>query len=523
MKKRTMAGNAVVLSAFSIIAKVISALYRVPLTSVLGAEGMGMYQLVFSIYALIISLTTSGIPVAVSKLTSENNVLKKDSKVVLKNALISVTATSIFLALILGGLAKYIAILQGNESVTLGYYVIAPAIVFVGALSMFRGWFQGNNDVIPTAVSGLFEQVFKLALGLTLAKVLSKNGVIYGVAGALFGVMISEFIALIYIVISYFTRGKNYKSEAVATCDKKSKSAVFKTSLIFAIAGFIIPFSQFIDGILIVNILKASGKATSIATAEYGLYSGTVMSVVNMPVVLSVALCVALVPVISSATARRNVEKVRQNATSGVKLAFAISLPFAVLSFVFSEKIISTLYPRLSDAEMKTSAMLLRITCTTVPLNALREIYANMIMATGGTKKIIFNNGFSVLLKISVTAICLLRYGVFGAGYGLIVFSAVGLILNAHDFYKMTGKNPKLVKNVSTIVVINAIMFFVAWFFDIYIKNSVLSLITGAVASAVVYILLSAFAKVFDKDELAGVPFSKAYCKLSEKLRFWEC
>lgn len=87
MKRRTMAGNAALLSVFSIIAKVISALYRVPLTSVLGAEGMGMYQLVFSIYALILALTTGGIPVAVSRLTSENNALKKDSRVVLKNAL----------------------------------------------------------------------------------------------------------------------------------------------------------------------------------------------------------------------------------------------------------------------------------------------------------------------------------------------------------------------------------------------------------------------------------------------------
>lgn len=204
MKRRTMAGNAALLSVFSIIAKVISALYRVPLTSVLGAEGMGMYQLVFSIYALILALTTGGIPVAVSRLTSENNALKKDSRIVLKNALLSVVGTSVVLAAFLCVLSGFVARIQGNEGVKSGYYVIAPAVVFVGALSMFRGWFQGNNDVIPTAVSGLLEQVFKLAFGLTLAKILSKYGVIYGVIGALSGVMISEFIALIYIVITYF-------------------------------------------------------------------------------------------------------------------------------------------------------------------------------------------------------------------------------------------------------------------------------------------------------------------------------
>ena len=312
MKKRTMAGNAALLSVFSIIAKVISALYRVPLTSVLGAEGMGMYQLVFSIYALILALTTGGIPVAVSRLTSENNALKKDSRVVLKNALLSVVGTSVVLAAFLCVLSGFVARIQGNEGVKSGYYVIAPAVVFVGALSMFRGWFQGNNDVIPTAVSGLFEQVFKLAFGLTLAKILSKYGVIYGVIGALSGVMISEFIALIYIVITYFSRGKIYKTNAVESCDKDVRNAILKTSVVFAIAGFIIPFSQFIDGILIVNILKASGESISLATAKYGLYSGTVMSVVNMPVVLSVSLSVAIVPVIASATVKRNIDEIRK-------------------------------------------------------------------------------------------------------------------------------------------------------------------------------------------------------------------
>ena len=133
-----MAGNAALLSVFSIIAKVISALYRVPLTSVLGAEGMGMYQLVFSIYALILALTTGGIPVAVSRLTSENNALKKDSRVVLKNALLSVVGTSVALAAFLCVLSGFVARIQGNEGVKSGYYVIAPAVVFVGALSMFR-------------------------------------------------------------------------------------------------------------------------------------------------------------------------------------------------------------------------------------------------------------------------------------------------------------------------------------------------------------------------------------------------
>lgn len=522
MKKRTMAGNAAVLTAFSIIAKGISALYRVPLTSALGAEGMGMYQLVFSIFALILSVTTGGIPVAVSMLTSEKNALKKDSRTVLKSALILVGAVSVALSVLLSALSEYVAKLQGNENVIYGYYAIAPAIVFTGLLSMFRGWFQGNCDVIPTAVSGLVEQVFKLAFGLSLAKILSKYGVIYGVVGALGGVAISELVALLYIVVTYFSRGKIYKTIKSEVVEKGEASTIIKTSLIFALAGLIIPFSQFIDGILIVNILKASGAATSHATAEYGLFSGTVMSVVNMPIVLSVSLAAALVPVISSSQAERNVVNIRNKSGTAVKLTVAISVPAAILLFVFSEKIIVLLYPRLSAVQTETAARLLRITSVTVPLNALREIYASMLMALKRTKTIILNNSFSVALKIAVTVSCLYEYGLSGAGYGAIAFSVVGFLSNAYEFYLLTGKNVKLVKNVSTIAAINVIMFFVAWFFDIYIKNPVLSLIAGAATFAAIYLVATAFTKVFDKDELSGIPFSKAFYKLSDKLRFWE-
>ena len=110
----------------------------------------------------------------------------------------------------------------------------------------------------------------------------------------------------------------------------------------------------------------------------------------------------------------------------------------------------------------------------------------------------------------------------YGAGYGMIAFSAVGVILNARDFYILSGKNLKLVKNVSTIAAINVIMFLLAWAFDIYIKNPVLSLATGFVVASFAYVVAAAFSGVFDGDELSGVPFSKAYYKLSQKLRFWE-
>lgn len=111
------------------------------------------------------------------------------------------------------------------------------------------------------------------------------------------------------------------------------------------------------------------------------------MSVVNMPVVLSVSLSVAIVPVIASATAKRDIDEIRKKGATAVKLALVISTFAAVMMFAFSDKIIAVLYPRLNRAETQTAVRLLRIISFTVPMGALREIYASMIMAIDKTGK----------------------------------------------------------------------------------------------------------------------------------------
>lgn len=123
-----------------------------------------------------------------------------------------------------------------------------------------------------------------------------------------------------------------------------------------------------------------------------------------------------------------------------MKLAFAISTFAAVMMFAFSDKIIAVLYPRLNRAETQTAVRLLRIISFTVPMGALREIYASMIMAIDKTKKIIVNNSFSVALKIAVTAICLSYFNVYGAGYGMICFFGGRRSLKCARFLYSLGK-----------------------------------------------------------------------------------
>jgi len=205
MKQNGFVKGAFILIVFNLIGKVIGAVYRIPLANLLGSEGIGEYQLVFPLYSLMLAVSVSGIPVAISKIVSEYNSkgLFGDVKRLIKVALGYLFGVATVCVVLLILCARFIAKIQGNFEIYMCYYGIAPAILFVALLSVFRGYFQGNLNMVPTALSGLIEQLGRLVFGLWFASKFVSFGTSYGVLGAIIGISISEFFALIFLGIYY--------------------------------------------------------------------------------------------------------------------------------------------------------------------------------------------------------------------------------------------------------------------------------------------------------------------------------
>jgi len=156
------------------IAKILGAVYRIPLTNLLGAEGIGIYQLVFPIYALMLTLSSSGIPTAIARLVSEKRTLgeKLEEQKVMKSSFVLLFVLGTLATLIMLLIAVPLSNLQGAFAIRYGYFVVAPAILIVAISSYFKGWFQGNMNMVPTAISQIAEQVFKMLFGLLFAYLL---------------------------------------------------------------------------------------------------------------------------------------------------------------------------------------------------------------------------------------------------------------------------------------------------------------------------------------------------------------
>ncbi len=512
--------GAAVLAAGSAAAKLLGALYRVPLTNILGAEGMGMYQLIFPVFALFCVLSSAGIPIALSRIVAEKRSLNENPKKYLTLALTLLGALSAVLALLVFALSDSLAKWQGAEQIALGYRVIAPSLLFVGIIAGLRGWFQGHMYMYPTAISNVLEQLVKLSVGIALAIKLASRGVLASVCGALIGITVSEFAAFLYLVAVYFYRERTKQKQPRAKVTKEEASASFRIAFPIAIVALLLPLSSFFDSLIIVNMLKLFGENTARATADYGLLSGPVTSLVNMPVVLIMSLAVAIVPSVSASRSERDMDSILFKCRMGLKLSYAIGIPTAFFILLFSGEILSLLYPTLSPSQLILSKSLLLLTAPNIVLMSVMQIYVSLLQALDRTKYAVMSVGFAIIIK-TVLSLVLVRFiGVEGAAVATLSLGIAALALTNAAFLKYTSL--RISREIALCLVAGGITALCCMFFKELQINYIVAIALAFVLFLLIYVWLIILSGVFDMAELGSLPFRRVFLRLHRIIRFWE-
>lgn len=508
------------LAAGSVIAKFIGALYRIPLTNILGAEGMGMYQLVFPVYALFMTLSTAGIPTALSRIVAEKRAAGEPVKKYLVSALAILTALAALAGILTAALSVPLSAVQGNSSTALCYTVIAPSILFVGVIAGLRGWFQGEMYMLPTALSNIIEQLVKLGIGVGLAIYLMPRGLIYGVCGALAGVTVSELVSMLYLVAVYFSRNKKGGVKESLRVTKGEAKVVFKIAFPIAFVAVLLPLSNFFDSVMIVNVLKWGGAGTASATADYGLFSGPVLSMINMPIVIIMSLAVVIVPAVSASRAERDLGSILMKSMLSIKLTYLIGVPAAFFMAVFAPNVLGVFYPALSAAHLELAAKLLMITSFNIVLLSAMQIYVSLLQALDKTKYAIISIICAIIVKIVLTLTLVGFMGITGAAAASLGMAAVALLGTNISFYKFTGVH--LEKNIAATLVSGVIMALSALGVKALIENGIAALITGFAVCVIVYVLLAFLFNALNEQEALALPLGKFFAKLRRAVRFWE-
>lgn len=498
------------LTVVTVLAKVVGALYRIPLTNVIGAEGVGVYQLVFSIYALAIALTSSFHTTLISRQVAAYRALDEGEKArgYFLTALLEGGVSALLVAGILFLFGEAIAGAQGAVGGGVGYRVISPAVLFVSFLSALKGWFNGNMRLAPTAASLLIEQTVKLGVGLSLAYLFRERGAAQAAAAALFGVTTAEAVAVLVLAIVYL------KNRGASGLSRVPFRTVFREGLPLRFGGVILPLAAFADSFLIVRLLFLFGVERSAGVATYGIYAGAVNSIVNFPVVLVLAVAVAIIPVISRSKAMRDVVSLKEKSTLTLKIALVISLPCALALLVLAPQAIRLLYPVFSAEETALAAQLLRISSASVVFLSLTQIYAALLQSIDRADVAAEALAVSVLVRVILLCVLVPRVGAIGIAVSGLVSYALTTVLDLVKWLQYTGRVKNAVKTLASVGLSGGIMVLAILAPAMFFENAMVSILTSAAIGSVIYFLIILRLHVFSCKELMSMPFSSITTKI---------
>ncbi len=521
--KRRFVQGASLFAIATIVAKIIGAIYRIPLTNILGAEGMGIYQLVFPLYALILTLSSGAIPTAIAILASRSlsNGIEDDGKKWMSSAVSVVLLIGGLFAVVMLILSYPLSLLQKNTSATLGYIAIAPAVFFVSGIAVLRGWFQGKKNMRPTSISNIIEAVVKLGVGLTLAYIFRVWGTKYAVMGALIGVTVSEATTFLVLYIMY--RKTEGRLIFGVTKDERRRETkrILEISIPIALCGLIANFTQFLDSVIVVRYLTFLGVDVGEATASYGLFSGPVASLISLPVVLGTGLAVAIVPAVAGDKEGRDINPIKTKITTAIKLAFLIGVPFMTLFVVESRGIVALLYPAFTVEEIDRASILLKISSVSTFSLLTGQIVSSVLQALGDIKRSIKNYAIGGLTKVVLDFVLMPPFGIYGVAIASVVGGVVSLTLNLFSLVYLTGKITGILRAVLTSAVASSVTGIVMLVFVLVDKTSV-GTVVGIAVGLVTYVLILLTLKGLEDDELSSLPFGSHVLQLSSKIRFWD-
>lgn len=274
----------------SVLVKAIGAAYKIPLSAALKAEGSGLYQMIFPLYALLITLSGAYLPQALTKAISGG----ADARVLVRKSLCVFCLIGAFFGGLLALFGNKIAFFQGNAAAGELYKAIAPAVFICSVIAVLRGAIQGYGSFLPTAVSQLVEQIVKAVSGLFFVYFLGGTASEKAIYAAV-AVTVSEAVTAFYLAFEYFKRANARESAAVTVIllkkplkgglFRQSGENEFKTLIFYAAplcaAGLITPLACFLDSVIAVNSLK---KCVQNAVSVYGAYAGASETIIALPV-----------------------------------------------------------------------------------------------------------------------------------------------------------------------------------------------------------------------------------------------
>lgn len=515
-----------------VLIKIFGMIYKLYLTNKegFGDAGNAIYSSGFQIYALLLTLSSIGVPNAISKLVAERLAVgdSKGAHRIFKVAFATFSIIGGLGTLILFYGAKYIAynMLQIPEA---EYTLVAlsPSIFFVAISSVVRGYFNGRQNLKATANSQTIEQVFKTCLTIIIVAVIgafSSNNTIIMAAGANLATTLSTFLSFTYLYLYYGERkteiaqdiksSTNYKAYRIKDIIK----TILSVSIPISLSSLMSVITKNIDAITVVSGLKTFMTEAS-AKIQYGILAGKVDALTAVPLSLNIAFATALVPTIASAKAVGNIQTARERTELSLLITILIGLPCTVGMFVFAPQILNLLFPNATRGEL-----LLQISSLTIIFSVLIQTVNAGLQGIGKIMVPATALGIGVIVKYILNLILIKNpsIGVYGAGIASlccnVVVFLIGITVLIKNMKLQLDLGKFMIKPILSTGMMAIVLLYVYNVLQKLIANQLATVISIACAG-IIYIISLLILRNLTKEEIYKMPQGDKIVKALQILR----
>lgn len=517
IENKTYLRGALILIISNAIVKIIGAIFKIPLTNLIGKEGLGYFSVAYNIYSALFVLSTAGLPVALSKMIAEADALGRVIEVrkIVRVAFSTFAVVGAAASGVMFFGARQITMFIGNASAYPAVLAIAPALFFVSVTSTIRGYYQGLSNMAPTAVSQIIEALCKLVVGFAAAwYVLEKlnMGPEYAAAGAIFGVMLGTALSAVYLLWKK-SREKIKIPINSKSLDQQGRSEILRNliriALPITIGSSVLSLTNLIDMIVVMNRLQDVGFSETAANGLYGAYNMS-LTLFNLPQTLIVAIAITVIPAISAAFARRDTAGASRTIEYAMRMTAILSLPAAAGLSILSAPILNLLYYKRPD-DVMIAAPLLTILGFAVLFVAMVSLTNAILQAMGKVNIPVFTMiaGGAVKLVVNYFLVGTSEVNIYGAPVGTTLCYFTITALNFYMIARHSRAKLRFVRIFAKPAASSAAMAVFAHFAFSFLQPTVggkIAVVAVIAASAAVYLAVLIVSKSLTKNDVILFP-----------------
>ena len=541
-KKDDFLMQGMILAIAMVMTKVIGALYRIPLTNILGDEGNGFYGYAFEVYAFALMLSSLSLPTAVSKLVSARMAMRQRRnafRVFLGSLVFSVIVGVLASLIVFFGADMIAANLMKSPLSAYALRVLAVGLFVVALLGVLRGYFQGLGTMMPTAVSQIIEQVVNAVVSIAGASVLFKIGIAagekrneellgpaYGAAGGTLGTVAGAVFALRCLLFSFFIYRKVIRRQIRADRTKKKESyrhilkILILTIIPVIFSTAIYNINQILDLSFFNQIMAAQGFTEKEYMTLQGIYTGKYNTLINIPLAMANGLAASVIPSLTMAAATKNKKEIHGKIEQTIKLTMLIAIPCFIGFIVLAKPLMILLY---NDANT-TPALTLALGAVTVVLYSLSTVTNSILQGLDKMAEPAKNAGISLIVHLAALFLMLIvfKWNIYALVGSNIIFSLCMCYLNIRAIRLTCGYRQEIdktyLKPLTAALVMGIVTYVVHLLFDVLIGGRFVATGLSILIAMPVYAVVVLKLGTLSKKDFTALPKGDAIYRICKKL-----